>query len=133
MVKNARTPFFLVILVLLLVIIGCNNVENYTASVESVVENYLTAVKNQDIDGAYNLLDKSNLPDKETFKRDIESKKLDEFKVVKSKTLDDDSYKVLTNLKVEGVENETVFLLKKIEDKWEIHLNTDPSKENLEF
>ena len=79
------------ILVLILGLIGCNNGTNYTASIESVVENYLTAVKNQDIDSAYNLLDRSNLPDKETFKRDIVNKKLNEFKIVKSKAVDNDS------------------------------------------
>ncbi|MEK4453885.1 hypothetical protein [Paenibacillus sp. FSL L8-0506] len=133
----ARKNVFIFILCVFLVILsGCGNNKTEAkeiSSPEKTLENYLTTVKNKDIDEAYSFLDKNSLPERDFFEQSLEEQPLNDFSILRSKQVNDTSYKVEANLNAGGYDNKKVFILSKIEGQWFISLNTDKTKGNIDF
>ncbi|MGG4107690.1 hypothetical protein AAXB25_27755 [Paenibacillus lautus] len=117
-------------LMFFVIAIGCSN-KNYP---ESVLKNYIKLVEEKKSDEAYTLLNPDNLPDKELFADSIENQPtIKSFKILKSKKVDDSTYKFLANMKTDnGIESENVFVLVNKGGDWLVSLNTDPTK-NIDF
>ncbi|GAC42090.1 hypothetical protein [Paenibacillus popilliae] len=137
--KFGKTLNLLLILVVATFgLLGCNKTEQITISEDEspqvvIVEKYLNAIKDQDVEKAYSLLDSEKLPDKKEFQDSIQKHKLTDFNILKSKQISPNLYKVLVSLKIKNSDNEIVFLAKKNHDQWFIAGNHDSNQDNIEF
>lgn len=128
--KVIKFVIFMLFILFITFIVGCGNAN----SPESVLKNYIKLVEEKKSDQAYTLLNPDNLPDKEQFADSIENQPtIKSFKILKSKKVEDSTYKFLTNIKTDNdLESEIVFVLVKENGDWLISLNTDPTK-SIEF
>lgn len=128
---NNKRIFIIMFLSLILVIAlqGCG--PNITA--EATLEEYINYVKEKKVEEAYAMLDAENLPDRDIFYDSIKKEKeITSFNIIDSKELNKETFKFLTNLKIDNKNNEVIFVLVKNNNNWFISLNTDPAKE-VEF
>lgn len=113
------------------------NSEITSRSVKAVytepVESYLEAIKNKDVDGAFDLLYNKSSIEMNEFKKSIESSTVESFEILDSKSIGEETYKVLTHTYHDDGEREIVFITKKNGNTWLIDLNVDKTKDNLNF
>ncbi|MFC5449459.1 hypothetical protein [Paenibacillus aestuarii] len=134
--KRFRTGYMFLLICIVLCITGCssksikkseNQHTNQTTTqqiqAENLVNNYLTAVSEKKIDEAYQMLDTSNLPDREIFSNSINSVKISGISITKSQKIDDANYKFFVNYTQDGNIYENVpFSTRLTGDKWYIVL-----------
>jgi len=123
---------FLVLVLFTLFLSACSKDENEIAAKE-VMTNYFNQIKNNNSDEAYKLLDVSSLPNKEEFISSVNNSDLEKYKVLKTKKIDEKTYKLLTNITINGSSTEMVFLISNKSGSWKILLNSNSTQENLEF
>ncbi|NOV04788.1 hypothetical protein [Paenibacillus planticolens] len=112
--KRFRTGDMFLLIFIVLCITGCsesikrsedqhtNQTTTQKVQAENLVNNYLTAVSEKKIDEAYQMLDATNLPNKENFSNSINSVKISDFSITKSQKIDDANYKFFVNYTQNG-------------------------------
>lgn len=108
---------------------------NEGAASEKTLKSYIEFVDEKKTEEAYALLDSDNLPEKKQFEESIINEKdIKSFKILKSKKVDKNTYKFLTNIEMEkDLNSELVFVVVKKKEGWRISLNTSPDQKPKEF
>ncbi|MGZ9583734.1 hypothetical protein [Paenibacillus marinisediminis] len=114
-----------------LIISGCTQSDEKV--VRETLDSYLENVKQKKPVQAYELLNKTSLPDQEKFTKSVQDHNLSKYEILETKEVDSNTYKVLTQLVVDDQSAEMVFILSKHDNKWSILLNTDTTKDNITF
>ncbi|MGE7274044.1 hypothetical protein ACQKK5_21605 [Brevibacillus panacihumi] len=127
-----KLTMVLVFLLLTISIMGCST---QGESPEDTVSQYLAAIKNKEVDKAYEMLGGSNVPDKDRFKASIERHQLTEFKILETQEGENGVVSVKVQYKIQGakgveIPNELTLSLEKKGDKWGIIFSNDSSSDN---